>query len=90
MLIFSNKTAKDVIYKEEFKKMFSSNPSHFINTFTQEVVDGFESGRIDKEMISKYVKDFSVPFYICGPKQMKVDIADMLSSLGAKVESIYF
>lgn len=90
MLIFSNKTSKDVIYKEEFEKMFSSNPSNFINTFTQEVVDGFESGRVDKVMVSKYIKDFSVPFYICGPKQMKVDIADMLSSLGAKVESIYF
>lgn len=90
MLIFSNKTAEDVIYKNEFEKIFSANPSNFINTFTQEAVDGFESGRIDKALISKYVTDFSKPFYICGPKQMKVDIADMLSELGAKVESIYF
>lgn len=45
-LIFSNKTSKDIILKEEFENMLGP---HFRNTLTREETDRYHYGRIDRD-----------------------------------------
>lgn len=87
-LIFSNKTAGDIILKDEFKKIFPQN--NFINTLTQENNDKYEYGRIDEEFIKKHINNFSQNYYICGPKAFVTSIKVILENLGANTESLVF
>lgn len=84
-LIFSNRTAKDIILKEEFEKMLGD---HFINTLTQEQTTPYDSRKIDINYLGEKIKDMSQYFYICGPDAMVEDIAKTLSELGADKSKI--
>jgi len=78
-LIFSNKTEKDIILKDEFEDMLGNN---FINIITQEKSDKYFSNRVDEKFIKEIIKNFNQYFYICGPKKFVSDIADILKNLG--------
>jgi ferredoxin-NADP reductase len=84
-LIFSNKTEKDIILKEEFEQMLGKN---FINVITKQKSDKYYSQRIDEELINKLVEDFNQYFYICGPEKFVEDISDTLKNLGVKEDKI--
>jgi ferredoxin-NADP reductase len=86
-LIFSNKTIKDIILKEELEKILGSN---FINVITDESVPGIHNSRIDKDFLKEKIDDFSQHFYICGPEKFTVAIQQALSELGANPESVVF
>ncbi len=86
-LFFSNKTAADIILREELHKMLGDN-AHFI--VTDEASPEFEKGFINKEFLTKHIKDFSKPFYICGPDKMIETITKILTELGANPESVVF
>ncbi|HKL40018.1 MAG TPA: hypothetical protein VJ894_05025 [Cryomorphaceae bacterium] len=86
-LIFSNKTEKDVIMRDEFHEMLGED---FISTLTQEEAEGHESGRIDADFLEKHVDDFSQHFYVCGPDEMVEDINEHLKELGAEGDSLVF
>ncbi|MGH2565900.1 MAG: FAD-binding oxidoreductase, partial [Ginsengibacter sp.] len=66
-LIFSNRTSKDIILKDEFEKMLGKN---FINTLTDEKTENYDNRRIDKSYLKEKIKNFSQYFYICGPDSM--------------------
>ena len=68
--------------------MFDSKDLVF--TLTQEKVPGYEYGRIDVNLIKNYVDDFSQHYYLCGPGKFVVAMKEVLSSLGAKAESVVF
>lgn len=85
ILIYSNKEHEDIILEAELKEMLGEKA---IFTLTRQKKVGYECGRIDEEMIKKYVKDFNQKFYVCGPINFVSDITHMLSKLGAKFESI--
>ena len=87
-LIFSNKTAKDVILEKEFREMFGTND--LILTLTREKVNGYESGRVHGTFLKKHIKDFSQNFYVCGPKKMVEDLKKDLGEMGAKTDSVVF
>lgn len=86
-LIFSNNSEKDIILKGEFSRMLGDR---FINTLTQEDVDGYDHRMIDKEYLQEKIDDFDQKFYVCGPKQMVKDIRGHLSELGADSEAVVF
>jgi len=86
-LIFSNRTSKDIILKDEFEKMLGKN---FINILTDEQADKSEPVRINEAYLKKNITDFSQHFYICGPDPMIKDISEALSKLGADTESVVF
>lgn len=86
-LVFSNKTSKDIILKEEFEKILGKN---FINILTGEKEDNFLNGRIDAEYLKKNIENFKQHFYICGPDPFVKDISEALSQLGADTESVVF
>jgi ferredoxin-NADP reductase len=80
-LVFSNKTRRDIILKDEFTAMLGDN---FINTLTQEKVVGYDHHRMDEEYLKEKISDFSQQFYVCGPDAMVKEIPPILQKLGAK------
>lgn len=78
-LIFSNRTSKDIILKEEFEKMLGEN---FINVLTDEKSDKYESAKIDEQYLRKKIKDTSSWLYICGPDPMVISLTKDLEKLG--------
>jgi ferredoxin-NADP reductase len=86
-LVFSNRTFKDIILKEEFENMLGTN---FTNVITDEKIPGVRHERIDKEYLKEIIKDFDQPFYLCGPEKFTEAIQAALIELGAKVDEVVF
>jgi len=84
-LIFSNRTSKDIILKDEFEKMLNGN---FINTITQEKTEKYDNKKIDESYFKEKINDFSQYFYICGPDAMIESVKEQLLALGADEEKI--
>lgn len=84
-LIFSNRTVKDIILKDEFEKMLGEN---FINTITNEKSGKYDSRKIDENYLKEKVKDLSQYFYICGPDAMIESIKENLLHLGVDKNKI--
>ncbi len=84
-LIFSNKTEKDIILKEEFDKILGNN---FINTLTEEKVEGYDHRLIDEAYLREKITDTHQNFYICGPDPMIDAIKKALAAIGAKENAI--
>lgn len=84
-LLFSNRTKKDIILKEEFEKMLGDN---FINTITNEKTQEYDNEKIDTSYIKRKVNDLNQYFYICGPDPMVEAIHKDLLNLGVKEEKI--
>jgi len=88
-LIFSNKTARDIIYEQELKNYF--NQHNLMLTLTQTKNKNYEHGRIDEVKIRKLVSDFKKEkFYVCGPPSLVKDIKATLKNLGANANSLVF
>jgi len=87
-LIFSNKTARDVILEKELKAMFKGKNLTLI--LTEEKRPGYAHGRIDRQFLRSKIRDFSRHFYVCGPPKMVEDIKNALLELGAKPDSLVF
>jgi ferredoxin-NADP reductase len=84
-LIFSNKTLKDIILKEELEKMLGGNMIHVI---TDEKIPGIRHERIDKAYLAAMINDFSQHFYICGPQKFTAAVKNALVELGAEVDAV--
>lgn len=80
-LIFSNRTHRDIILKDEFAAMLGDN---FINTLTQENIPGYDHHRVDEEYLKEKVRDFNQQFYLCGPDAMVKEVQIALQKLGVK------
>jgi ferredoxin-NADP reductase len=84
-LFFSNKEAKDIILEKELRQMLGEN---LILTLTREDIKGYEHGRINKEMIQKYIKDLNQKFYICGPDPFVLGLKSTLEKMGVREDNI--
>ncbi|MBO9617687.1 MAG: flavodoxin reductase [Niabella sp.] len=84
-LFFSNKTAADIILKEEFTKMLGKN---FINTITQEHAPGYDHRHIDEAYLKDMIPDLNQQFYICGPDQMIETVQQAIKSLGGSAITV--
>lgn len=89
-LIFSNKSAEDVILEKEFRGMAGLK---FTSVLTDEYSEGdhiFQNGFIDKEFLASRIDDFEQPFYVCGPPAFNDAIMEYLRELGANPEQLVF
>ncbi len=84
-LIFSNRTTKDIILKDEFEKMLGKN---FINIITNEKTEKYDNRKMDESYLTEKIKDLSQYFYICGPDAMIESIKEILLHLGADKNKI--
>ncbi|MDB5232130.1 MAG: oxidoreductase FAD/NAD(P)-binding domain protein [Chitinophagaceae bacterium] len=89
-LFFFNKTLRDIILKDELTWMLGENV-HFM--FTREGGSSPSDGRIghvNEFFLKQEVKDFSKPFYVCGPEKMVNEITSLLAEMGVKAEYLIF
>ena len=86
-LIFSNKTAGDIIYETELTAMLGGN---LLNILSEENSGEYMHGRIDAEFIKKEITDFKKHFYVCGPDKMITDITGILTGMGASADAVVF
>jgi ferredoxin-NADP reductase len=86
-LFFSNRTANDIILKEELENILGAG-AIFLTTHEESGI--YESKRIDEEYLQAHVSDPSKYFYVCGPDKMITDINAALEMIGAKAEAVIF
>ena len=88
-LIFSNKTDKDIILKEEFEEILGDQ---FINVITDEPTDDhiFLDGHIDKEFLDSKIENVEQAFYVCGPQPFNEAMMKYLKELGANPDALVF
>ena len=84
-LIFSNKTSKDIILKEEFEQMLGD---HFTNTLTEEKTEKYDSRTINEDYLKEKIKNLDQYFYICGPDPMIEAISNDLQKIGVDKDKI--
>lgn len=85
ILLFSNKTEKDIILENELDKMRELKK---VYTLTREQNGRYERGRINESFLKKHLKNFKQKFYVCGPITFVGEIVHILQKLGANPESI--
>lgn len=82
LLIHSNKTPADAPFQDDFKQLAAENPNFtFVPVVTDSAPEGFEGehGRVNAELIKKYVPDISKPiFYLSGPAGMVKAMRELL------------
>lgn len=84
-LIFSNRTVRDIILKEELEAMMGNN---LVNTITQENDPRYDHRRIDATYLKEKIMDLSCYFYICGPDPMVASVKKDLLTIGASEDKI--
>lgn len=84
-LLFANKTAEDIIHKDEFDDMLGHN---FINILSKEEVDGLEHGFIDEQFLKEHDINEYEHVYLCGPKPMMSSVEELLLKIGVEKDTI--
>ncbi len=89
VMLYSSKTPKDIIYKEEFDSWKNPNLK-IIHTITRPDGTGWsgQTGRISPELIRKYIDVENSDFYLCGPEEFLNSMIDILKTLGVEKERI--
>lgn len=83
-LFYSEKHFKFLVYFDELLQYSKSNKLNLIITLTQEKLENFEHGRINKDMILKYVPEKDLKkaiFYIVGSSGFVKSMLDILEEL---------
>jgi hypothetical protein len=86
-LFFSNKTAEDIIYKDELMKILEGNAVFIL---TREKNASYLNGRIDERFIKEHIPDLSRHFYVCGPDPMVAELVSVIQNSGASPDALVF
>ncbi len=84
-LLFANKMKDDIIIEDELKRMLGKN---MVSILSGETRDGYLSGYITKDLLSKYVQQDNRKFYVCGPPPMMDMVLKQLSDLGITDQAV--
>jgi ferredoxin-NADP reductase len=87
-LFFSNKTAADIILKDELSSILEEDALFVVTD--ESSPSGYYKGFIDEAFLKTHVTDFSKHFYVCGPPPMIENINKTLEKLGASPEAVVF
>ncbi len=85
MLIFANKTSKDIILEQELKGYLGKA---FINILSEEKTKEHFYGFINEDFLRSKITDFNQMFYLCGPPAMIDSVLKQLDHLGVSRELI--
>ncbi len=86
-LFFSNKTADDIIYRQELETILGSDG---IFVITDDKDANNKHSYIDEAFLKANVSDFKKHFYVCGPDKMITAINDILTANGAEPDAVVF
>ena len=91
ILLWANKTEKDIAFRAELEKMASEMTSlKVVHILSRQGNWAGEKGRINADTLKKHVGDFEKgEFFVCGPPQMMTDIQKILADLGVSKKRIH-
>ncbi|MFP4115594.1 MAG: ferredoxin--NADP reductase [Candidatus Aenigmatarchaeota archaeon] len=92
-LIFSNRTEKDIIFREELERIDSRDGFKVVNTLTDNWPEDWESetGLIDRELLERHVeRPERKLWYICGPPPMIDAMEELLLEMEVPEEKIRY
>jgi ferredoxin-NADP reductase len=85
MLIFANKTKKDIILESELSCLLGGA---FMSILSDEKSEGYSYGYITEEFLRANIQPHYKNFYLCGPPPMMDTILGYFSNIGIKGDSI--
>ncbi|MEM9693710.1 MAG: FAD-binding oxidoreductase [Myxococcota bacterium] len=85
VLIFANKTRSDIILHDELVGM---GLLHTVFPLSDEQRSGFPHGHVDGPLLEEHVRDWSKPFYVCGPPPMEEAVVKLLQERGVRDDTI--
>jgi ferredoxin-NADP reductase len=91
VLLFSNRTETDILFRKEFDHINKQNPNiKIIYTLTRADKKWIgHSRRIDKQMVLETIRDFKERvFFLCGPPIFVSSMENILHNLKIKEENI--
>ncbi len=90
-IFFGNRNEDEIIYRKELEAHAKKHKNiHLIEILSKPSPSWKgETGHV-QEAILKYCKDFNKEFYICGLKDMVLQVTELLEKHGAKKEHIHF
>ncbi|OGX14800.1 MAG: hypothetical protein A2166_05800 [Omnitrophica WOR_2 bacterium RBG_13_41_10] len=92
LLFYSNRTEEEISFKEELNQWQAKNSNFkvfYTVTYCQPKDKNCLFGRIDKELVSRNIKDISERiFFIFGPPKMVEAMKELCLAIGAKEEFI--
>jgi predicted ferric reductase len=91
ILLWGNKTEKDIAFGAELDSMVSNLPSlKVVHILSRQANWPGPKGRIDREMLKKQVEDFTRgEYFVCGPPPMMKDVRKALYGLGVPRSHIH-
>jgi ferredoxin-NADP reductase len=87
MLLFANRTERDIILKNELGNLLGGN---YINVLEESNTPETISGRIDTELLKKYVSEKFSFYYICGTENFTNAMVKNLANLGIPPDKVVF
>lgn len=84
-LLFANRSAEDIILRDEFEMMLGDN---FINILDKTDDPKFLRGHIDKQLLQKYATDDTQYYYVCGPDKFTEAMVGFLEEMGKTKDQI--
>ena len=89
-LLYSNKTAADIVYKDEWEAFQRQNPSlKVVHTITDDASWQGRKGRINEAMIKEFCSDINnAIFYICGPPGMVEGLSNLLRTMQVPKQNV--
>ncbi len=84
-LIYTNKTDKDIILKDELDELLGENVKYVI---TDQKDTEYTKAYIDKDFLKDNLTNLHQKFYVCGPPKMTEEIGKVLKDLGADADAV--
>lgn len=96
LLFWANKTLSDAFACKELAEMAQELNLTVVHALSREDPPNsrpedkvfYESGRISREMLERYVKSPTASFYLCGPAAMQEALVETLRSCGVSPDAI--
>jgi len=89
LLLSSFSKFPEVFYKKEFEEI-NRGKIKVIFTLTKDQKDGFEKGRINREMIEKYYPNWrKAEFFVTGSEKTEKGLLKLLKEMGVKEKNIF-
>ncbi len=91
-LFYSNRTSEQVAFLDDFKQWAAELPNfHFVPTVTKFAGEGwsYASGRVDAEMLKRYLTDLKrFTYYVVGSDRLVLNMHDQLKAEGVPEDEI--
>ena len=90
ILLYSNKSRSEIVLDKELAELSQQYGFKIVNILGDENVEGYENGRLDKDMLKRLVPDIAKrEVFVCGPPPMMSALQTSIEQLGVSKDYIH-